>query len=62
MKLIKNGIVKQLTDKETIRIFLDAGWEEVQEVKVIEKVETTEEITEEPIVETPRKASKNRNK
>lgn len=56
MKLTKNGIVKKLTDQETIKIFLDAGWEEVQEVK------TTEKKVEDKIVEEPKKTSKNKNK
>lgn len=55
MKLTKNGIVNKLTDPETIKIFLDAGWEEVQEVKATEKVE-------DKIVEEPKKTSRNKNK
>lgn len=31
MILIKNNVKRVLNDKETIKIFLDNGWEEVKE-------------------------------
>lgn len=39
MILIKDNVKRELTDAETIKMFLEAGWVEHKVVKPVEKIE-----------------------
>lgn len=59
MILVKNGIERELTNQETIKIFKNAGWEEKEiEDGILENSNKT--IIPEPIKKQPKKTTKSK--